>query len=335
LTIRIFGDMMMHSQQISTALESDGSYNFGSYFTHIQKYLDKSDLNVVNMEFTLAGTPYSGYPAFSAPDEYANHIAKCGFNIFLAANNHICDKYSAGMIRTLNVYRELEQSHGIHFTGAAADEEELDRTTPLVVEHKGIKIAFINATYGTNLACEKKWPQTNYLNNREKLARDLEKAEEQADITIVMPHWGEEYVLHHSTKQKATAQWLIEHGADIIIGSHPHVVQDKETIEWNQSQVPVVYSLGNLVSNMSAANTQIGLMATIKIVKSLNNKCRILPIDFTYLWSSRPEGYCNSYTILPVKDFIESSDGWVGEWEYEKMKTTYNRVKEKTGIKEN
>jgi poly-gamma-glutamate synthesis protein (capsule biosynthesis protein) len=235
----------------------------------------------------------------------------------------------------LDIYRALEESHGIRFTGVAADEEELERTNPLIIEVKGIRIALINATYGTNLSCEKRWPQTNYLNSKAMLAQALKASENQADIAIALPHWGEEYILHHNSSQKAMAQWLIENGADVIIGSHPHVAQDTEIIEWNQSQIPVVYSLGNLISNMSAANTQIGLMVTLKIVRQANNTCKTLPIEFTYLWSSRPGGYCNSYTILPVKDFIESSDGWVGEWEYEKMKTTYNRVKEKTGIKEN
>ena len=335
LTIRVFGDMMMHTQQINTAYKSDGSYNFDTYFTHVQKFLDSSDINIANMEFTLAGKPYSGYPAFSAPDEYAHKIAQCGFDVFLAANNHICDKYSKGLIRTLDIYRELASTHGIYFTGAAGDEAELERTNPLIIENKGIKIAIINATYGTNLACEKKWPQTNYLNNKAMLARALEVAEERADITIALPHWGEEYVLHHNSNQKAMAQWLIENGADIIIGSHPHVVQDAESIEYKDNTVPVVYSLGNAISNMSAANTQIGLMATIKIVRQSDNTHQILPIEFTYLWSSRPGGYCNSYTILPVKDFLDTKEDWVGEWEYEKMKTTYNRVVEKTGIKEN
>lgn len=335
LTIRIFGDLMMHSQQISAAATKEGSYNFDEYFTHIQKFLNNSDLNIANLEFTLAGKPFTGYPAFSAPDEYAMHISKCGFNVFLTANNHICDKASYGMSRTLDIYRNLKQEHDIQFTGTASNQEEYQQTTPLIIECKGVKIAIINATYGTNLKGEKAWPKTNYLNDRKALLQALQVAEEQADITLVLPHWGEEYKLRHNSTQKATAQWLVENGADVIIGSHPHVIQDAETIRFDEKEVQVAYSLGNAISNMSAQNTQAELMATLKIVRHINNTITILPLEFTYLWSSRPGGYSKSYTILPIKEFLERRQEWLGEWEYEKMKATYQRVAEITGIKEN
>ena len=335
LTIRIFGDLMMHSQQISAAATKEGSYNFDEYFTHIQKFLNNSDLNIANLEFTLAGKPFTGYPAFSAPDEYAMHISKCGFNVFLTANNHICDKASYGMSRTLDIYRNLKQEHDIQFTGTASNQEEYQQTTPLIIECKGVKIAIINATYGTNLKGEKAWPKTNYLNDRKALLQALQVAEEQADITLVLPHWGEEYKFRHNSTQKATAQWLVENGADVIIGSHPHVIQDAETIRFDEKEVQVAYSLGNAISNMSAQNTQAELMATLKIVRHINNTITILPLEFTYLWSSRPGGYSKSYTILPIKEFLERRQEWLGEWEYEKMKATYQRVAEITGIKEN
>ena len=335
LTIRIFGDLMLHSQQISAAATKEGSYNFDEYFTHIQKFLNNSDLNIANLEFTLAGKPFTGYPAFSAPDEYAMHISKCGFNVFLTANNHICDKASYGMSRTLDIYRNLKQEHDIQFTGTASNQEEYQQTTPLIIECKGVKIAIINATYGTNLKGEKAWPKTNYLNDRKALLQALQVAEEQADITLVLPHWGEEYKLRHNSTQKATAQWLVENGADVIIGSHPHVIQDAETIRFDEKEVQVAYSLGNAISNMSAQNTQAELMATLKIVRHINNTITILPLEFTYLWSSRPGGYSKSYTILPIKEFLERRQEWLGEWEYEKMKATYQRVAEITGIKEN
>lgn len=335
LTIRIFGDLMMHSQQISAAATKEESYNFDEYFTHIQKFLNNSDLNIANLEFTLAGKPFTGYPAFSAPDEYARHIAKCGFNVFLTANNHICDKASHGMSRTLDIYRNLKQEHDIQFTGTASNQEEYQQTTPLIIKCKGVKIAIINATYGTNLKGEKAWPKTNYLNDRKALLQALQVAEKQADITLVLPHWGEEYKLRHSNTQKTTAQWLVENGADVIIGSHPHVIQDAETLKLDEKEVQVAYSLGNAISNMSASNTQAELMATLKIVRHINNTISILPLEFTYLWSSRPGGYSKSYTILPIKEFLKRREDWLGEWEYEKMKATYQRVAEITGIKEN
>jgi poly-gamma-glutamate synthesis protein (capsule biosynthesis protein) len=336
LTIRFFGDLMMHSQQISTAESHSGEHCFDTYFTHIRKYLDDSDLNVGNMEFTLAGKPYSGYPAFSAPDEFAKHIAESGFDIFLTANNHICDKLSAGMARTLEVYRALGRTYGISFTGTAGSQEEFECTTPLIVECKGTRIAFINATYGTNLAGDRSWPKTNYLGSKEMLAKALKKAEEVADITIALAHWGEEYQLRHSKRQKETAKYLADNGADIIIGSHPHVAQDCGIIETEGHMgIPVAYSLGNLISNMSAPDTQIGLMATVKIVRRLNGSVFALPMEFTYLWTSRPGGYySNSYTIIPVKHGMAHPEEWHGKWEYDKMCATFARVAETTGIQE-
>ena len=332
----------MHTAQIENAARTNGTYDFSSYFTHIQKYLDDSDLNIGNMEFTLAGQPYTGYPAFSAPDEYARHIAKCGFDSFLTANNHICDKRSAGMARTLKIYRELAQTDSILFTGTAGNQEEFENTTPLIVVCKGVKLAMINATYGTNISSEKAWPKTNYLYEKTMLKTALEKARMESDIVIAFVHWGDEYILQHNSRQEEEARWLAKNGADIIIGAHPHVVQDTGVIEISDAQapngikkVPVVYSLGNAISNMSAENTQIELMATLKIVKRHNGSISHLPLEFTYLWSSRPGGYGRHYTILPVKDQIGKSDEWTGRWEYEKMINTYNRVKSATKVKEN
>ena len=205
----------------------------------------------------------------------------------------------------------------------------------MIIDCKGIKLAIINATYGTNLNGEKTWPKTNYLNDRKMLLQALEEAESKADITLVLPHWGEEYKLRHNSSQRSTAQWLVENGADVIIGSHPHVIQDSEILEVDDKQAQVAYSLGNAISNMSATNTQAELMATLKIVRHINNSLTILPLEFTYLWSSRPGGYCKSYTILPVKEFLERREEWTGAWEYEKMKATCQKVSEITGIKVN
>lgn len=341
LTIRIFGDLMMHENQITDAARPDGTYDFSSYFTHIQKFLDDSDLNIGNLEFTLGGKPYTGYPAFSAPDEYARHITNSGFNVFLTANNHIYDKGNAGVERTLQIYRELAQTDNIVFTGTAGSQEEFENTTPLFIVRKGVRLAIINATYGTNIGLSKTWPRTNYLRDKKMLKEALTKARSKADIVIVLPHWGEEYILTHNSRQESEAKWLAENGADIIIGAHPHVVQDAGEIEVCDStasdgtrKVPVVYSLGNAISNMSAANTQIELMATLKIVKNNYGDIRQLPLEFTYIWSSRPGGYGKHYTMLPVKDQIGKSDEWIGKWEYDKMISTYNRVKAATKIKE-
>ena len=337
VTIRILGDIMMHESQIQNAKEGE-TYDFSSYFSHIQDEIRLADIAIANMEFTLAGEPYSGYPCFSAPDEYAGYLADCGFDVFLAANNHIFDKGTKGAERTIGIYRDMEASRGIRFTGIASDSEELARNYPLFIRVKGIRIALVNATYGTNLGLQTAWPQTNRLSETGKVAKAMAKARSGADIVLALPHWGTEYNLKHSEAQEKTAIRLAEEGADMIIGAHPHVIQDCQMIRiernGKQEAVPVAYSLGNAVSNMSAADTQLELMATIKIIRKKNGDIVTEPIEFTYLWCSRPGGYNGSYTVLPVLKHIGKKEKWEGVWEYDKMVTTYERVKNITGIKD-
>lgn len=336
LTIRIFGDMMMHSRQIENARTGKDSFDFSPCFEHIRACISDADIAVANMEFTLAGKPYTGYPCFSAPDDFAFHLADCGFDVFLAANNHIFDKGTGGAERTLEIYRRMEDERGIRFTGLAGNEEESERTNPLIITRKGIKIAFINLTYGTNLGLETLWPRTFRISSTSEIRKAMSRAEEaDADFTIALPHWGTEYVLQHSAGQEKAAIMLAENGADMIIGSHPHVVQDMQTLEIRGAdgrEVPVAYSLGNAISNMSAPDTQLELMATIRIIRESNGDIKVLPLELTYLWCSRPGGYKDHYTVLPVKDFIGTRASWTGPWEYDKMMDTYERVRRKTGI---
>ena len=327
VSICVMGDMMMHTAQIEHAHKGQLIYDFRSYFHLMADRISKADIAIANMEFTLAGEPFSGYPTFSAPDRYARYLAGCGFDIFLAANNHIFDKGSTGAARTLERYKELGRTHGIHYCGLSSDQEDKEQTHPLIINAKGIKIAIINFTYGTNLGADMHWPKVNYMRDRTGLKAALDKAEE-TDFTLVLPHWGTEYELTHSDKQRETAEWLTANGADMIIGTHPHVAQDCETIDGIQ----VAYSLGNAVSNMSASNTQLGLMATIRLVRESNGDIRTLPIEFTWLWCSRPGGYGSSYTVLPVKEYIGRRNEWKGGWDYDKMVNTYERVSQTTGI---
>ena len=329
LTIRFLGDVMMHSAQIADAHRSGDEYDFSSYFRLIEDDIRDADIAVANMEFTLAGEPYTGYPCFSAPDTLAYHLVDCGFDVFLAANNHIFDKGTKGVLRTIRTYRKLWRERGIRFTGVADDTQELQSNNPLILRRKGISIALLNFTYGTNMGLGGIWPKTNRMGDRKSIQDALSKAEENdADFIIALPHWGTEYQLSHSSEQEEYARWLVENGVDFIIGAHPHVVQDFDMID----NVPVVYSLGNAISNMSAANTQLELMATIRIIRKQNGDIVSLPIELEYLWCSRPGGYNNSYTVIPVTGFIERSEEWLNKADYDKMISTYERVRKETGI---
>ena len=329
LTICFMGDVMMHSKQIENTARNGSCHDFSSFFSLIEDDIRNADLAIANMEFTLAGKPYSGYPCFSAPDGFETYLKECGFDIFLTANNHIFDKGFQGAERTLEKYRKLQSEDRLWFTGLAGNEEELAETTPLLVRMKGIEMAFINFTYGTNLHCGAQWPKVNYMNARETLSEAFKKAE-NSDYVFALPHWGTEYVLQHSRNQEEMAEWLANAGADAVIGAHPHVIQDYQEIKG----VPVAYSLGNAVSNMSAANTQLELMATIRIVRHPSGNLEMLPLSFKYLWCSLPGGFNNSYTVVPVSDYLDKKEMWTGKWDYDKMVSTYKKVMTATGIPE-
>ena len=141
---------MMHGKQIENTSRGDSGHDFSSFFSLIEKDIRDADIAIANMEFTLGGKPYTGYPSFSAPDGFEEYLADCGFDIFLAANNHIFDKGAAGAERTLTRYRKLQDEKKIRFTGLAGSVEELAETTPLTVRAKGMLLSFINFTYGTN-----------------------------------------------------------------------------------------------------------------------------------------------------------------------------------------
>ena len=349
-SIVFLGDVMLHDAQIRNASEkymnsgktdtnSHYSFDFSQYFSDIQEYISEADIAVANMEFTLGGPPFSGYPAFSSPDGYAEYMAGCGIDVFLTANNHILDKGPSGAERTIGVYENLQKRYGTRYTGSACSQAGFKEHNPLVIDITGVRAAFINFTYGTNIHPSAGYPKVNRT-DREQLLLQMQRAEESgADIVIALPHWGEEYSLTHSGQQLSTAAWLAENGADIIIGSHPHVVQDSTVINVRQGRfagkkVPVIFSLGNAISNMSAPNTQIGLMVMVKAVKHMNGKTELLPIEFTYLWSSLPGRLKDTHCTIPVKEYIGSRKRWLMPYEYDKMVDSYIRVKTETGIKD-
>ena len=331
IKICILGDVMLHSKQIKQALKKGAdslaheSYKFDC-FDLIKDRIQAADLSIANMEFTLAGPAFTGYPCFSAPDSYASYIAECGVDVFLTANNHILDKGTKGAIRTIETYSKMQEDYGIRYTGSRI-EQELDNN-PLIVDIQGIKIAIVNLTYGTNRTLSK--PYISYLSSMDLYFESAIKCE--PDVIIALPHWGNEYQLNCSTKQINDAEKMAKKGADIIIGAHPHVVQNADKIEIEDKQIPVLYSLGNAVSNMSAPNTQLGLMAEVTIVKKLNNKTEVWPSKLTWLWCSRPGGYNDSYTVIPIEDYLYKKTNWKGAWDYENMVSTWTRVCEKTGL---
>lgn len=327
LSVIVIGDVMMHTKQLL--------YDYTGFLEKIRERLTAADLAVANMEFTLAGPPYSGYPAFSAPDGFADYVASCGVDIFLTANNHILDKGHPGVVRTLDYYEKMQEEGIINYTGISADSNKERDNYPLMVALKGVRIAFLNFTYGTNCDISQAWPKVNKMEKDDIMSAINRAKEKKADYIIALPHWGIEYKLKHSEDQEKMAYWLAENGVDMIIGAHPHVVQDSLIIKTKEGRkVPVFYSLGNAVSNMSAVNTRLELAVTIKIAKSEDGSTELLNPEIDFLWCTLPGRLADNFHTIAVKDYADKRELWIDGTDYDNMMETYSRVKAQTGIED-
>lgn len=278
ISIMILGDIMMHTKQLSL--------DFTRFFEQLSPAMREADLCIANAEFTLAGPPYTGYPCFSAPDAFVEHLAAdCGIDVFLTANNHILDYGDAGLMRSLSTYDSLSVKYGIFHTGSAANEQQMNANYPLIIAVGGVRVALVNFTYGTNRGSSQDWPRV-YRRKEVSVRAAIGSARARgADYIIALPHWGTEYKTVHNDMQESWAKDLISWGADAVVGSHPHVVQDEQIIEGK----PVYYSLGNAVSNMSAKNTQKGLIVVLRIeVDRHTNEKRVLETETRQTYCNLP-----------------------------------------------
>jgi len=297
VTLLFAGDAMQHQNQLDNAYRN-GTYDYSSYFPCLAEIVSCADVAIVNLETTLGGKPYRGYPMFCSPDEYAVALKDVGFNVFLTANNHILDRFSKGLHRTLDVLDSLEIKH----TGAFRNWEEREKTYPLMIEKNGIRMAFLNYTYGTN-GIEPAFPNVvNYI-NRYQIRQDIAQAKYlKADIIIANIHWGAEYQMKQNREQEKTAQFLMEEGVDIVMGSHPHVVQPAQVFTDSVGNISniVVYSLGNFVSNMTAVNTDGGQLIRIVLDKK-KEKPHIVSCHYTLVYVDRvPNGNRMDFSVIPV-----------------------------------
>ncbi len=284
VSLLFVGDLMQHQAQIDAALRSDGSYDYSHCFSLVKERLSRADLAIGNLEVTLGGEPYRGYPQFSAPDEYLYAIKDAGFDILATANNHSLDRRRRGLERTLT----LIDSAGLHTVGTYRDTDDRAIRYPLIVEKNGLRLAFLCATYGTNGITATPPNIVNSL-DREELAADIHTARTmRADVLIAIVHWGNEYQQQPTAEQRDLARWLISQGVDHVIGSHPHVVQPIELIPYadHPTHHAVVYSLGNYVSNMSIAHGTVGLAVELTIEK-IGPTTRLKRFDHHLVWTER------------------------------------------------
>lgn len=271
-TLRLLftGDIMGHIPQINSAeVVHNKKYNYTPCFQYVKPLLEQADLAIGNLELTLPGKPpYTGYPMFRSPDDLATALKEAGYDILVTANNHADDSHGAGVVHTIEVLRDL----GLQQTGTFKNPHERSSFYPLMVYKKGFKLAILNCTYGTN-GMPTDAPTIVNMIDTLQIKADLEEARaRKPHFIIAFMHWGIEYQLQENEEQRSIARFLIRNGADLVIGSHPHVVQpiriEGVAMPGNvRREAIVVYSLGNFISSQTQPNTDGGIMFQLDLLK--------------------------------------------------------------------
>lgn len=295
IQIVMVGDMLMHERVMESGLKEDGSYNFNHLFDNVKDTIENADLALVNQETILGGTELglSGYPAFNSPYELGDSLVDAGFDVILHATNHTLDKGKKGVLNCMNFWDTNYPE--ITYLGINKSQEEQDNDI-FIYEQDGMEIAILNYTYGTNgIKTPDDMPYiVNYM-DEEKIIRDLQYAEENADFTIVCPHWGTEYVLTATDSQKKWAKIFMENGADLVIGTHPHVIEPVEMLtDENGNEMLVYYSIGNYVNGTSGT----GEGTTNRMVGGI--------ADVTITLNETGEVYIESYDVIPIVCHIDN-----------------------------
>jgi len=294
------GDIMGHSPQFKAAYNSvNKTYNYDACFKYVKPYIENADFAITNLEVPLAGTPYSGYPNFSSPDALLDGLKNAGYDVILTANNHVADRGKNGLERTINIIKNRE----LKFAGSYLSTQQRDSVYPLMLETKGFKVAILNYTYGTN---QNKVYSPNIVNMLDSsvIISDIRRAKTlNARFIVACVHWGVEYQLRANEEQAKFARLLAREGVDIVIGSHPHVVQNAEYISDNSKQIPVFYSLGNSISNQRKPHTDGGIMVKVYVNTFTGRieKVSYLPV---YVHKGMLDNKYQ-YHLIPTPDFIK------------------------------
>ena len=326
------GDIMCHLTNIKNAYNSTSKdYDFSNVFKNIKDYTLNSDITIGNLETTFAGKSrgYTGYPTFNTPEVLGKNLKDIGFDVICTANNHSMDKGYSGIESTLNFLDEYELDH----YGTARSEEEQD--TILIKDVNGIKIAFLAYTYGTNgISIPSGKEYSVNLIDKDLIKEHINLAKQQnVDLICVNMHWGNEYKVVQNSTQEDLADFLFKNGVDIILGSHPHVLEpmEKRTITLEDGTTKdgfVIYSLGNFVSGQIYANTKSTVILDIQITKNSDEKITIDSVNYTpiYLYDAGSSSKSRSrYTLIDIEKAI--SDYENGE-SSSISKSLYNTLKE-------
>lgn len=303
------GDILLHTPLAESGRTPEGSYHFSVVFANLKEEIQGADVALVNQEVIIGGAELgvSGYPSFNAPYELGDALMEAGFDIVLHATNHALDKGKQGLLNCLSFWRENYPDTpvlGIH--DSRESQQEI-----YVYEQQGIRIAILNYTYGTNgISLPEDMPYAVDLLEKERVIDDLQRAQELADFVVVCPHWGKEYVLEQVKSQESWAQIFVENGADLILGTHPHVIEPIAQItSENGNQALVYYSLGNFVNWTSGtgagvSNRMVGGMAQVTIGLDENGEAVITDYGVLPVVCHLEKGF-GGVTVYPLSEYTE------------------------------
>ncbi len=345
------GDLLYHDIIYISAKKSDGTYDFHENFEYVKPWLKQADLVIGDFEGTVNKDHYlAGYPLFNAPGEVMDAIKDAGYQVLDLAHNHILDSQIEGVVSTADAIEKA----GMTPIGVYTHEPR-DKAPIVIKEVNGIKVALLAYSYGFN-GIEQSISQEDYDRylsdlNEDKMKAEIERAEKEADITIIMPQMGVEYQIEPTEEQKKLYHKMIDWGADIIFGGHPHVVEPAETVEKNGDKKLIIYSMGNFISNQrietmqdveNAKWTERGVLMDVTIKKK-SGKTTIETAQAHPSWVSRtpkggysPEGYpLYLYQTYILEDFIEGGKyrSQLDEATKERIDTAYKEMNEHVGLK--
>ncbi|WP_308634441.1 CapA family protein [Paenibacillus silvisoli] len=327
------GDIMMHMPQLPGAYnEKTKTYNFQGFFKQVKPILEQGDWTLANLETPIAGKSlgYSGFPRFNAPTELGDALKYAGFTTVTTANNHALDRGAKGIALTLEKLEKL----GFETKGTARSKYEADKI--VIAKRNGIAMGLLAYTYGTNgIPLPKSQPYAVSLIDEAKMIDDIEKLRKAgADFITVVLHFGVEYQTKPNDAQKTLARKLIAAGADIIAGSHPHVVQPYEMVEATDPDGTVrkgliIYSMGNFISNQRGDSKDYGVIYKVNIHKDgASGRTSLKDVEAIPTWVHRTmKNGTTQYAVVPLQQSIASKSlKNLSASDYSDLKQMYNQL---------
>lgn len=316
VTLLAVGDDLVHGSTLNGGLQEDGTYDFNGFYRHLTDEISAADIAIINQETILGGSEfaYTGYPTFNTPDAMGHAIVNAGFDVVLHATNHTMDKKDKGVENCLDFWKTTYPE--ITVLGIYDSKEAQDTVT--VVEKNDIRIAMLNYTYGLNgiKIPEGKEHLVTLLtwSNRDYIRSQIRQAKEAADFVIVFPHWGTEYKYEPDQDQIFWTNLFAEEGVDLVIGTHPHVL---EPVEWidrpDGEKMLVFYSLGNFISGQIEAPRLLGGMANVTLTETPDGSieitdCSVIPV-VTHYSEQVGDGTYSTYRLSEYTEELLQTHG--------------------------